>query len=179
MTLTTELAKTCLNRGEEMDEIRLESYSKALAEAFPDDVDTLAVLDRMGKSRRAEFEPKIPSLGDLLGDVRDARGARLNQRVEFEALERIKAEEAHRRAHPEAYYHGSLVDLMAEAQQRIEAKRVTAGEMIRSTPRVATNIRLNEARCGRYVQDVLHGDGQDALAVGSVDLWESTEARLT
>jgi hypothetical protein len=78
MTLTMELAKTCLNRGEEMDEVRLESYSKALAEAFPDDADALAVLDRMGKSRRAEFESKIPSLGDLLGDIRNVRGARLN-----------------------------------------------------------------------------------------------------
>jgi hypothetical protein len=109
-----------------MDEVRLESYSKALAEGFPDDADTLTVLDRLGKSRRAEYEPKIPALGDLLGDVRDARRGRLNRKAEFEAIQRINAEAAHRRDHPEAYYHGSLNDLMAEVQRRIEVKRKEA-----------------------------------------------------
>jgi hypothetical protein len=105
-----------------MDEVRLESYSTAIAEDFPDDVDTLAVLARLSRARRAEYEPRIPALGDLLGDVRDARRVRLNQRAELEALERIKAEEVHRKAHPEEYFHGSFTDLMAEAQRRIEEK---------------------------------------------------------
>jgi hypothetical protein len=126
MELMEALAKMCLNRGEEMDEVRLESYSTALAEEFPDDVDALAVLDHLGKSRRAEYEPRIPALGDLLGDVREASRVRINGRAELAALERIKAEEAHRKAHPEEYFRGSFADLIAEAQQRIEEKRKEA-----------------------------------------------------
>lgn len=49
-----------------MDEIRLGSYSTALMEAFPDDVDTVAVLERLGNSVREEFEPIIPPKAELI-----------------------------------------------------------------------------------------------------------------
>jgi len=60
-----------------MDSIRLESYSKALGEEFAEDYDTLYVLDGLVRSRRGEYETKIPEMGDLLEMVRDRRSERL------------------------------------------------------------------------------------------------------
>lgn len=60
-----------------MDSVRLESYSKALGEEFTEDYDTLYVLDGLVKSRRGEYEAKIPEMGDLLEMVRDRRLERL------------------------------------------------------------------------------------------------------
>lgn len=60
-----------------MDSVRLESYSKALGEEFPEDYDTLYVLDGLVRSRRGEYEAKIPEMGDLLEMVRDRRSERL------------------------------------------------------------------------------------------------------
>lgn len=71
LELTDQLARTFLNRGEEMDEVRLDEYSKALIEEFDDDSDTLAVLVKLARSRRAEYEPKIVELGELLARIRE------------------------------------------------------------------------------------------------------------
>jgi len=73
--LKTALAKFAVLRADVMPGELLESYSKALCE-FPDDSDTMAVLDKLVKSPRAEFEPKIPELGMLLGVIRARRSER-------------------------------------------------------------------------------------------------------
>lgn len=75
--LKLALSKMSLLRGEVMDSVRLESYSKALGEEFTEDYDTLYVLDGLVKSRRGEYEAKIPEMGDLLEMVRDRRLERL------------------------------------------------------------------------------------------------------
>lgn len=117
--LKLALTKFGLLRGEVVDAIRLESYSKALAE-FPDDQDTLEVLKVLATRRRAEFEPKIPELGDLLEMVRER--LREKRRLEREARERAlaEAEEQHRREHPEAYT--TWAEIMAEYKARKEHK---------------------------------------------------------
>lgn len=69
--LGLEVQKACLNRGESLDPVRLESYSKALAEDFGDDAEVLAVLNRLGRTERAEYEPIIPPLATLLKAVRE------------------------------------------------------------------------------------------------------------
>jgi hypothetical protein len=66
--LMKKLASICLDRGEGMDDIRLESYSKAL-EQFPD-VAIDAAFARLAETRRGEFEPRIPEKGDLIDQVR-------------------------------------------------------------------------------------------------------------
>lgn len=73
--LKRALAKFAVVRGDVMGPELLDSYSKALSE-FPDDADTLAVLERLAKSPRAEFEPKIPEMGNLLGMIRLRRADR-------------------------------------------------------------------------------------------------------
>lgn len=102
-----------------MDSIRLESYSKALAE-FSDDTDTLAVLGVLAKRRRGDYEPKIPELGDLLEMVREY--GREKRRMDREARERAEreAEELHRREHPEEYV--SFAEIMREVRARNGAK---------------------------------------------------------
>jgi hypothetical protein len=51
-----------------MDEVRLQSYSKALEE-FPDAAID-AVLDGLARARREEYEPRVPEKGELLDRVR-------------------------------------------------------------------------------------------------------------
>jgi hypothetical protein len=58
------LQEMCLDRGEPMDEIRLQRYSKAL-ERFPDAAIGKA-LDQLADSKRGEFEPRIPIKGELI-----------------------------------------------------------------------------------------------------------------
>jgi hypothetical protein len=55
-------------RGEEMGDLALLGYSKAL-EVYPDECIS-AVLGRLSTSKRAEYESKIPELGGLLDMVR-------------------------------------------------------------------------------------------------------------
>lgn len=65
--------------------LQLESYSRALAEEF-EDADILAVLDRMVKMERPEYESKIPELGYMLARVRDR--IRERKRIAREAAEK-------------------------------------------------------------------------------------------
>jgi hypothetical protein len=74
-----ELAKMSLNRGEGLDAVRLESYSKALAEEFGDDADVLAVLNQIGRTERDEYEPIIPPLATLLRAVREFKAAKARE----------------------------------------------------------------------------------------------------
>jgi hypothetical protein len=74
-----------LDRGEALDAIRLDSYSNALMEQFPDDIDTLTVLARLGETVREEFEPIIIPKADLLLMVRKEGWARA--RAQREAKE--------------------------------------------------------------------------------------------
>jgi hypothetical protein len=74
--LKIALAKFGLLRGEVMDAVRLESYSKALAETFAGDTDTYAVLEIMMSRARGEFESKIPERGDLIDSVKRYRSER-------------------------------------------------------------------------------------------------------
>ena len=59
-----------------MDEVRLQSYSTAL-EVFPDKA-IAAVLARLASAKLAEYEPRIPEKGELIGQVH-AEARRLNQ----------------------------------------------------------------------------------------------------
>lgn len=88
--LQVALTKFSLLRGESMDAVRLESYSKALLE-FPDDANTLAVLDKLVRSDREEFEPRIPEMGRMLQLVRNVRNT--HRRVEREAREEAERKE--------------------------------------------------------------------------------------
>ncbi|WP_158789033.1 hypothetical protein [Granulicella sp. L46] len=51
-----------------LEGVELLMYSKALEE-FPDEAIAL-VLTRLAKSKRGEYEPRIPELGDLIDMVR-------------------------------------------------------------------------------------------------------------
>ena len=55
-------------RRQVLEGVELMMYSKALEE-FPDGAITL-VLTRLPKSKREEYEPRIPELGDLIDMVR-------------------------------------------------------------------------------------------------------------
>jgi hypothetical protein len=95
------LASTMLDRGEAMDEIRLESYSRALIEEFADDADTFTVLDRLSLTIRGAFDPIIPPKADLIRMVRGEDWARKRNaaeerrvREEREDAEQIAAEKA-------------------------------------------------------------------------------------
>lgn len=101
LELQTALAETMLDRGEDMDDIRLVSYSKALAEEFADSAPVLQFLKRHGRAPREEFEPKILALADLVAAVRrsintavwaEKRAARVAKEREDE--QRIAAERA-------------------------------------------------------------------------------------
>jgi hypothetical protein len=87
-----------------MDALRLESYSKALAEEFRDDADTIAVLDTLVRSERGEYEAKIPEMGTLLGAVRRRRSERLRVEREKQAEAEWQAHLDHWKAHPEERY---------------------------------------------------------------------------
>jgi len=110
--LKMALTKFGLLRGEVMDAVRLESYSRALAEEFKTDVDLLLVLDRLVKARRGEYESKIPEMGDLLEMVRERRSERIREaqqqreRAEWEAYMRDVKE------HPDKYF--TMQELHAE-----------------------------------------------------------------
>jgi hypothetical protein len=114
------LAKFGLLRGEVMDAIRLESYSKALAEEFRDEGDTLTVLDKLAKSRRGEYESRIPDMGDLLEMVREARTARLQKVREAEELEKLNLYLQDVKDHPENYV--TTKELWNEIEARMAAK---------------------------------------------------------
>jgi hypothetical protein len=90
-------------RGEVIDAVRLDSYSQALAEEFATDDDTMAVLHRLVRQPRGEYQSKVPELGDLLDMVREHRSDRM--RADRERAERAELEalEADRKAHPEKY----------------------------------------------------------------------------
>lgn len=105
-----------------MDAIRLDSYSKALAEEFKNDVDTLLVLDKMVRSRRPEYEAKIPDMGDLLQRVRERRSER--REAERAEDEKLKSEAYMRdvREHPENYVTMGSIWKSYEARQAAEAK---------------------------------------------------------
>jgi hypothetical protein len=79
-----------------MDEIRLESYSKALVESFADDADTLVVLDQLSNTRRdaAAFEAIIPPKPDLIHLVKKVGWARKRAAREAAEAEQAKAEAA-------------------------------------------------------------------------------------
>ena len=94
-----------------MDATRLESYSRAMAEEFADDADVLAVLGRLVRSRRGEYEPKIPELGELLAQIREHRRERARRtreageaRAHQQYLDDVKA-------YPERYV--SMAELLA------------------------------------------------------------------
>ena len=122
--LKLALAKMSLLRGEVMDAVRLESYSKALADGFSEDADMLAVMERLVKTRRAEYEAKIPELGELLQLVRDQRTER--RRVAREAREREEREalERRRREHPEDFC--TLESIWEDYERMKAAKLATA-----------------------------------------------------
>jgi hypothetical protein len=89
-----QLAATFLNRGEGMDEIRLNEYSKALAEEFDDDSDTLVILVKLSRSRRAEYEPKIIELGELLEMIREVGRERRHKTASKSSLKEFDAMKA-------------------------------------------------------------------------------------
>ncbi len=80
--LKIALAKMALLRDDTMDAVKLESFSKALADEFADDADVIVVMDRLVRSPRAEFEPKVPAMGDFLQMVRDCRAVRIRKERE-------------------------------------------------------------------------------------------------
>lgn len=109
-------------RGEVMDSVRLESYSKALGEEFAEDYDTLYVLDGLVKSRRGEYEAKIPEMGDLLEMVRDRRSERLRGIRERKAREEHAAYLKDVRENPHNYV--SIAEIFAEYEERKKARGV-------------------------------------------------------
>ena len=100
--------------------MRLESYSRALAEEFRDDTDTMAVLDKLVRAERQEYEPKIPEMGNLLGAVRRHRGERLRIAAERKKEEEWQAYLAYWRAHPEEQY--TMEDLWRDYQAGLPAR---------------------------------------------------------
>lgn len=110
--LKLALAKMSLLRGEVIDGIRLESYSKALGEEFKEDSDTLFVLDRLVKSRRGEYEAKIPEMGDLLEMVRERRHERSREARDRKAQEEMAEYYRDQRENPEKYF--SVQKIIAE-----------------------------------------------------------------
>ena len=103
-----------------MDAVRLESYSKVLADTFPDDRDILQVLSDLVRSSREDYEAKFPVLGDFVGMVKTARWRRQEAAA---AVQRAKDEEDERRyrlEHPEAFV--TWKELMSEMAQRKAAK---------------------------------------------------------
>lgn len=106
------LAKMAFLRGDVMDAMRLQAYSRALGEEFKDDRDTLAVLDRMVRSRRAEYEAKIPEMGDLLEMVRERRHSRLTAEREAKLSAEHDARWSDYQSHPENYV--SVAEILNE-----------------------------------------------------------------
>ena len=95
-----------------MDAVRLESYSRAIAEEFTEDADVLAVLGRLVKSRRGEYEAKIPEMGELLALIRDGRRERLRQTREAKERAAWDAYMRELKANPERFF--SIKDLLSE-----------------------------------------------------------------
>ena len=83
--------------------MRLESYSRALAEEFRTDADTLYVMDRLVRTRRGEYEAKIADMGDLLEMVRERRAERIAAIREQRMREEYEAYMRDVREHPENY----------------------------------------------------------------------------
>lgn len=101
-----------------IDGIRLESYSKALGEEFKEDFDTLFVLDRLVKSRRGEYEAKIPEMGDLLEMVRERRHERSREARDRKAQEEMAEYYRDQRENPEKYF--SVQQIIAECISKKE-----------------------------------------------------------
>lgn len=101
--LKLALQKFSLLRGEVMDAMRLESFSRAIAEEFPDDNDALQVMDKMVRSPRQEFEPRIPAMGDFLQMIRDLRSARRRQERDAEEQKAWSDRLQDIQDHPENY----------------------------------------------------------------------------
>jgi hypothetical protein len=120
--LKVELAKMGVLRGEVIDAIRLDSYSQALAEEFATDDDTMAVLHRLVRTRRAEYESKVPELGDLLDMVREQRTERMRKDREQAEREEMAALEADRKANPDNYC--TMAGVWAEYEALQEAKNL-------------------------------------------------------
>lgn len=111
-----------------MDEIRLDSYSTALAEEFMGDEDTLAVLRKLGRTKREEWEPKIPELANLIEMVQRTAKQRVWD-------EQRPAKEEERRLAEEAM----CAKIVAENEAAfLERKQREAGEPVRATPRYPT-----------------------------------------
>lgn len=130
--LMGHLASCCLDRGEAMDEIRLESYSTALMEAFLDDADTVIVLRRLSNSIREEFEPIIPPKAELIVMVKREDWTRKRKaREEREAAEEkayaqiVKEEREAGGWEPLPMTPDNELDVMA-LQREVNPKRTTA-----------------------------------------------------
>ena len=112
----------CLSRGQSMDPVRLELYSKVLCEEFQDDADTFVALSKVAMAKREDFEDKIPPLGELLDQVRKVGRERRIATAKAEVV----AEEARmvedRRLHPDKYFTSGDA-MMNELYAEIAAKQ--------------------------------------------------------
>ncbi len=81
-----------MDRGEAMDQLRLESYSRALID-LNDDVNAFEFIEWYGSQPRTEFEPIIPAKADFVAFVK-RHGKRKDWAViRAERKERAAAEE--------------------------------------------------------------------------------------
>lgn len=101
--LAADLGKMAILRGGVMDAMLLGVYSQALAEEFPDETDTMVVMNRLVRSRRGEFEAKIPELGDFMELIREERGRRMKAAREQREADEYEALRRDRELHPEKY----------------------------------------------------------------------------
>lgn len=150
--LQAALTKMSLIRGETMGEVRLTVYSEALAEEFSDDRDTWVAMNKLIKTRRGEFEAKIPELGDLLELVREERRTRLRTVRENQEREEHEAYLREQKEHPEQFF--SLADAISTLT--IERKG-TATPPVASPGRVASPT-ISETLPGASVSEYTPGE---------------------
>lgn len=120
LSMMDRVSAMCLSRGQSMDPVRIELYSKVLCEEFQDDVDTYAALSKVAMAKREDFEDKIPPLGELLDQVRKVGRDR---RVAAARTERLAEEEAYRRRmveRPETFV--SMAEIVATYEASKQAK---------------------------------------------------------
>ncbi len=115
--LMLALATCFLDRGETMDDLRLESYSKALLEVFNSDIDTMTVLERLANRKRGEYESAILPKADLIDMIRYEDVKRREEKQKRIALDELARWEA------EADPTVTMKSLMEEAERRIAARK--------------------------------------------------------
>jgi FMN-dependent NADH-azoreductase len=107
-----------------METALLESYSKAIAEEFPEDRDAMEVMAKLAKNPRDEYEAKIPELGNLLGMIREHAQRKLAAKREQEQKRALDEYLDDLRANPENYV--SMAEIMQEYQAKQAKKQAAA-----------------------------------------------------